>query len=127
MAEGGCPWDRSRKLEDCPKYIQGELDEVIEAIGSGNNADIEEELGDLLFMVAFTAKLAERDGRLEMKGVFKRILEKMVHPSSARLRGRDVGGYVGRCGFQLDEVERAGEGRTRWQGRLRATGIIKVI
>jgi uncharacterized protein YabN with tetrapyrrole methylase and pyrophosphatase domain len=79
LGEGGCPWDRSRKLEECPKYLRGELDEVVAAIEAGDNANLEEELGDLIFMLAFTIKLAEKEGRLGQSGVFKRILEKMVY------------------------------------------------
>ena len=82
LSENGCPWDRSRKVEDCPKYLENELAEVIDAIRRGDNANLEEELGDLIFMTAFTAKLAEKEGRLRLKGIFERVLNKMVfrHP-----------------------------------------------
>lgn len=82
LGEDGCPWDKKRKLEDCPKYLSGELNELIDAIKNNDSDNIKEELGDLLFMVAFTAKLAEREGLLSMTEVFQRILNKMVfrHP-----------------------------------------------
>jgi len=79
LSEGGCPWDRARKLEDCPKYLRGELEEVLAAIESGDNENVEEELGDLLFMVAFAAKIAEKEGRMTVRGMFERILSKMVY------------------------------------------------
>lgn len=77
--ERGCPWDQKRQLSDCPKYLQGELNEVVEALESGNNANLEEELGDLLFMVAFAIKLGEKEGRLSVDGVLRKVLEKMVY------------------------------------------------
>jgi tetrapyrrole methylase family protein/MazG family protein len=82
LGEGGCPWDRARKLADCPRYLEGELQEVVEAIEFSDDSNLEEELGDLLFMVAFTAKLAEKEGRFNLDGLFQRILDKMVfrHP-----------------------------------------------
>jgi len=85
LSENGCPWDRSRKVEDCPKYLESELAEVIDAINRCDDGNLEEELGDLIFMAAFTAKLAEKEGRLHskgIKGIFERILNKMVfrHP-----------------------------------------------
>jgi len=82
LSENGCPWDRSRTVEDCPKYLESELGEVVDAINRGDNDNLAEEIGDLLFMVAFTAKLAEKEGRLGVKDVFTRILNKMVfrHP-----------------------------------------------
>ncbi len=79
LGEGGCPWDQARKLEDCPKYLQGELAEVIEAISSGDDENLEEELGDLLFMVAFAAKVGAKEGRMTLRGMFERLLEKMVY------------------------------------------------
>jgi tetrapyrrole methylase family protein/MazG family protein len=79
LGDNGCPWDRERKVEDCPEYIQGELREVIEAIESGDDSSLEEELGDLLFMVTFTCILAEKEGRLTRSGMFGRILNKMVY------------------------------------------------
>jgi uncharacterized protein YabN with tetrapyrrole methylase and pyrophosphatase domain len=79
LGEGGCPWDRSRKLTDCPHYLRSELEEVVKAIEAGDDAGIEEELGDLLFMVALTARVAENEGRMTIEGLFRRILEKMVH------------------------------------------------
>jgi tetrapyrrole methylase family protein / MazG family protein len=82
LGDGGCPWDQSRKLEDCPKYLSGELDEVVEAIRSGDNSNLEEELGDLLFMAAFTIKVAEKERKVEISRLLKRIIDKMVfrHP-----------------------------------------------
>ncbi len=79
LDDRGCPWDRARKLEDCPEYIKSELEEVIQAIESGDDVNLEEELGDLLFMVVFTMKVAEKEGRTSSSGVFERILNKMVH------------------------------------------------
>ena len=79
LADGGCPWDRARMLKDCPKYLRGELEEVLQAIESGDNQNLEEELGDLLFMVAFTAKIGEKESRMTVEGMFERILNKMVY------------------------------------------------
>jgi uncharacterized protein YabN with tetrapyrrole methylase and pyrophosphatase domain len=79
LDEGGCPWDRARTLKDCPKYLKGELDEVLVAIESGDDDNLEEELGDILFMVAFTAKVAEKESRMTVRGMFERILNKMVY------------------------------------------------
>lgn len=79
LDEGGCPWDRARTLTDCTKYLKDELAEVIEAIESSDYENLEEELGDLLFMVAFTAKVGEKEGRIEIRRVFEKILNKMVY------------------------------------------------
>ncbi len=79
LGENGCPWDRERVLSDCPKYLRDELDEVVAAIESGDNENLEEELGDLVFMVIFTIRIAEKSGQVNLDGVFRRIIDKMVY------------------------------------------------
>ena len=79
LGDKGCPWDRARSLSDCPEYLNGELREVVEAIESGDNDNLEEELGDLLFMIAFTAKIAVKESRVNIRRMFERILNKMVY------------------------------------------------
>ena len=79
LGEDGCPWDRARRVEDCPEYLRGELEELNSAIRAMDNAGMIEELGDLLFMTVFTMKVAEKEGRLESRQVFERIVEKMVY------------------------------------------------
>jgi uncharacterized protein YabN with tetrapyrrole methylase and pyrophosphatase domain len=82
LGEQGCPWDRSRTVADFPKYLKGEVDEVVDAVERGDNVNLEEELGDLLFVVVMAIRVAEKEGRLDIDGVFRRIIDKMVfrHP-----------------------------------------------
>jgi tetrapyrrole methylase family protein/MazG family protein len=79
LGERGCPWDQSRKLEDCPKYLKGELEEVIQAIEASDYENLEEELGDLFFMTAFTAKVGGKEGNIRIEKIFERIINKMVY------------------------------------------------
>lgn len=79
ISPGGCPWDQKQTVSDCRQYLTNEVTEVIEAIEKSDDANLEEELGDLLFLVAFVSKLGEKEGRLSLERVFKRILKKMVY------------------------------------------------
>lgn len=79
LGERGCPWDQSRKLEDCPKYLKGELEEVVQAIEASDYDNLEEELGDLFFMTAFTAKVGGKEGDIRIEKIFERIINKMVY------------------------------------------------
>ncbi|HDS31106.1 MAG TPA: hypothetical protein ENN67_08695 [Firmicutes bacterium] len=110
LGDNGCPWDRERTLADCPKYLDGELREVIEAVESGDDANLEEELGDLLFMVAFTIKVAEKEGKLSQTGVFERILNKMVyrhpHVFGGEMEAETAGDVLDNWG-KLKEQEKA--------------------
>ncbi|HSN07181.1 MAG TPA: MazG family protein [Candidatus Angelobacter sp.] len=56
---GGCPWDAQQTHESLVEYLLEEAYETVEAIESGDDADLREELGDLLLQVVFHARIAE--------------------------------------------------------------------
>lgn len=61
--EGGCPWDREQTLESMTPYLTEEAVESGEAIASGDDTHISEELGDLAFLSVFCLELlGERRG-----------------------------------------------------------------
>ena len=81
-APGGCPWDREQTLASIKPYTLEETHEVLEAIDSGVDADIAEELGDLLLQVVLYAQIAADEGRFDLIPVIDGISEKLVrrHP-----------------------------------------------
>jgi XTP/dITP diphosphohydrolase len=56
---GGCPWDAAQTHQTLAPYLLEEAYETLEAIETGNAADLREELGDLLLQVLFHARLAQ--------------------------------------------------------------------
>ena len=80
--KGGCPWDQAQTLADVRGYLIEEAHEAAEALDRSNFADLEEELGDLLFQVCFVAILAEEQGHFQFGSVIERVRQKMVarHP-----------------------------------------------
>lgn len=78
----GCPWDKEQTIASLRPYILEEACEAIEAIDEGNDANLEEELGDLLFNILFVCKLAEKEGRFSTESVLQKIRDKLVnrHP-----------------------------------------------
>lgn len=81
-APGGCPWDREQTMASIKPYTLEEAHEVIEAIDSGVNADIVEELGDLLLQVVLHSQIAADQGRFDLIPVIDGICEKLIrrHP-----------------------------------------------
>lgn len=81
-APDGCPWDRKQKLADLRTYLLEEAHEVAAAIDQGEPGAIAEELGDLLFQVAFVGVLGEEEGHFDLPGVAAGIEAKMIerHP-----------------------------------------------
>lgn len=63
-------------------YLVEETAEVVEAIETGDDADLREELGDLLLQVVFHAEIAAEEGRFTLDDVAHDIADKLVrrHP-----------------------------------------------
>ena len=82
LGPGGCPWDREQTHESLKPYLIEEAYEVIEAINSGSDEQLIEELGDLLLQVVFHAQLAESEDRFDIDDVLRGIIEKLKrrHP-----------------------------------------------
>ncbi|MDC0263452.1 nucleoside triphosphate pyrophosphohydrolase [bacterium] len=79
---GGCPWDAEQTHESLLKHLIEESYEVAEAVRGGNDAEIIDELGDLLLQPVFHAEIASEDGRFTLDDVAQAICEKLIrrHP-----------------------------------------------
>lgn len=77
-----CPWDRKQTSESLKPYLVEETYEVLEAIESGEPAQVREELGDLLFQIIFHSEIARERGDFTIDDVIEGISAKMVsrHP-----------------------------------------------
>ena len=80
--QGGCPWDREQDFASIAPYTIEEAYEVADAIARGSSADIESELGDLLFQVVFHARMGEERGWFDFASVADAISGKLTvrHP-----------------------------------------------
>jgi MazG family protein len=78
----GCPWDREQSFSTIAPYTIEEAYEVADAIERGALGDLREELGDLLFQVAFHARMAEEQGAFIFADVANGLAAKMKarHP-----------------------------------------------
>ncbi|MBL4885885.1 MAG: nucleoside triphosphate pyrophosphohydrolase [Planctomycetaceae bacterium] len=78
----GCPWDRKQTLESIKPYTLEETYELLEAIDSGDDAAITEELGDVLLQVVLDSQIAADEQRFTLVEVVQQITEKMIrrHP-----------------------------------------------
>ena len=96
-----CPWDRVQTHQSLTRHLIEETYEVLDAIegleAAGADPDrayghLEEELGDLLFQVAFHATLAAEAGQFGLADVARGIHDKLVarHPHVFGEPGQDV-------------------------------------
>ena len=81
-APGGCPWDIKQTHESLKKHLVEESNEVIEAIDSGDDENLCEELGDVLLQVVLHAQIAAEEGRFTIEDVCRVVNDKMIrrHP-----------------------------------------------
>lgn len=61
----GCPWDKEQTPLTLCDYLAEETFELIDAVRRGHAADTREEMGDVLFLLLFIAKLNEKDFSLD--------------------------------------------------------------
>jgi XTP/dITP diphosphohydrolase len=80
--EGGCPWDLAQTPTTLTPYVIEEAYEVVEAIRSGDQQAIVEELGDLLLQVVLQAQIASESGQFGLVEVTQGIAQKLIrrHP-----------------------------------------------
>ncbi len=72
-----CPWKAAQTHRSLARYLLEELHETLEAIDTGDEVHLREELGDLLLQVFFHTVIAEQDGAFTTGDVARDITEKM--------------------------------------------------
>ncbi len=78
----GCPWDKEQTHQTLTRFAIEEAHELAEAIDSGEQNEIRDELGDLLLQVVLHSEIARQEKRFDIFDVIQAIGEKMVrrHP-----------------------------------------------
>jgi MazG family protein len=81
-APDGCPWDRKQTVASMAPHLVEEAHEAVEAIETKGDAEIAEEAGDLLMVIAMICRIAEESGRFDLGAASTAIAEKLVrrHP-----------------------------------------------
>jgi tetrapyrrole methylase family protein / MazG family protein len=104
-----CPWDRQQTHRSLTRHLIEETYEVLEAIDELDRPSgyphLEEELGDLLFQVAFHATLAAEQGQFTLADVARGIHDKLVE------RHPHVFGPPGEPVPDWEEMKKAQKGR----------------
>jgi MazG family protein len=79
---GGCPWDRERTLDEMISFLIDEAYELLHAEKTGDAEHLEEELGDVMFLVVFVHELMLERRKTKLSEITARAHEKIVrrHP-----------------------------------------------
>jgi MazG family protein len=78
----GCPWDREQTFASISRHTIEEAYEVADAIQRESMDELKDELGDLLFQVAFYTQMARERSLFDFADVLESICNKMIrrHP-----------------------------------------------
>jgi len=108
---GGCPWDREQTHATLRSGLLEEAYEVVDAIDEADDANLREELGDLLLQSVFHAQIAREEGRFDFDAVAREIAAKLVrrHP---HVFGEDSCADSAAVLQRWDEIKRAEKGST---------------
>lgn len=81
-APGGCPWDMEQTPQSMRDDLLEEVYEVLAALDAGDNDNLREELGDLLYHLVMQAQMASEAGEFTLTDVIAGIDAKLKrrHP-----------------------------------------------
>jgi len=74
-----CPWDMKQTSESLRKLTIEETYELAEAVSSGNDEGIRNELGDLMLHIVFYSKIGAERGTFGIADVLEHINNKLIY------------------------------------------------
>jgi MazG family protein len=94
-APDGCPWDREQTNESLVPGLIEEAYEAAAAIRANDDANLREELGDVVLLAVMHAQIASEAGRFSIDDALTEVNEKLIrrHPhvfSTSEVTGSDA-------------------------------------
>lgn len=119
-APGGCPWDREQSHRSLRRYLIEEACELIDAIDSGDDESLRDELGDVLLQVLFHAELATERDAFDIDDVCATLAAKLRrrHPHVFADAEAETAADVSRNWEAIKAVERAEHAEAKPRGTL---------
>jgi XTP/dITP diphosphohydrolase len=111
--DGGCPWDLEQDHHTLGRYLVEETYELLDAIATEDDQDVEEELGDVLLQVLFHARIAAERRAFSIDDVARALSDKLIrrHPHVfAGAEGIDDADAVQQSWDRLKAEEKGGRG-----------------
>jgi XTP/dITP diphosphohydrolase len=110
--DGGCPWDLEQDHHSLARYLVEETYELLDAVATEDDADITEELGDVLLQVLFHARIGAERRAFGIDDVARTLVDKLVrrHPHVfSGVEGVDDADAVQRNWDRLKAEEKGGQ------------------
>lgn len=74
-----CPWLEKQSIETLLEALASEIEEVTEAVKKNDLANLEEEIGDLIYDALLVAAVAQRDYGIDLESAIQKVVEKISH------------------------------------------------
>ncbi len=118
----GCPWDREQDHRTLRFHAVEEVYELLDAIEAGDEAEMVEELGDLLLQVVFHCQLGRERGAFDLEAVAQRVVDKLIrrHP---HVFGDVTVANVDEVWANWDRIKRAEKAGTRAERSSALDGV----
>ena len=110
-APNGCPWDREQTNESLVPKLLEEAYEVADAIRAGDDANLREELGDVLLLIVMQTQIASERGDFQIQQVVEEITAKLIrrHPHVFGSHQAEDAGAVVKLWDSVKREEKAGQ------------------
>ena len=81
-SEEGCAWDKAQTQESLLTDLREEVAEYCAAVKAGDQENMQEELGDILLHVMFSAQIAQKNRQFSIDDVIEGLIKKLKrrHP-----------------------------------------------
>lgn len=78
----GCPWDLKQDMKTLGPSLLEECCECLDGISAGDNDNVKEELGDIIFTATLMSYILEQEGKTTTNEIIENVNEKMIrrHP-----------------------------------------------
>ena len=90
-SENGCPWDRKQTPESLIKYLKEEVTELIEAIGNKDVINVQEEIGDVLYVLIMISEIYSDKNVFSFNDSVTEINTKLIRRHPHVFAGKKMG------------------------------------
>ena len=121
-APDGCPWDREQDHRSLRWHAVEEVYELLDAIDSGDDGEMLEELGDLLLQVVFHAQLGAERGAFDLDSICRTLVEKLIrrHP---HVFGDTAVSGIGEVWANWEKIKKAEKAGSKHERKSALDGI----
>lgn len=114
-----CPWNAAQTMESIRRLTEEEVYELSDAVLKGDSEAVSKEIGDLLYHMAFYARIAREQGAFDIADCIEKVCSKMIfrHPHVfGERKGEEVSAKEIADTWELVKAKEKGGNKTVMEG-----------